>query len=73
MDIQVNPELVQTAYRQMLSDANSQVALLQAAATGLQQEKDRLEKENKQLRQENGSLRQQTGRKDGVPREEPSS
>lgn len=80
MDIQVDPNLVNQAYRGMLADANGQVALLQAAATQVQNElaqalaeKQSLENQVQELNEINTRLMETTGRQDGVPQEAPAA
>lgn len=73
MDIQVDPNLVNQAYQQMLNETQTrlqgQLVLLQAAATQLQGQVESLTKENEELRSKNTELMQASGRQDGVPQE----
>lgn len=63
----VDPDLVQQAYKGMLADSQSEVALLRAAATQLQQQVNQLATENKELKATNKKLLGESGRQDGVP------
>lgn len=67
----VDPELVSQAYKQMLAEANSQVALLQAAVSQLQSEVNSLRSEVEELKENNEELMAASGRQDGIPQEEP--
>lgn len=71
-EVNVDPSLVNQAYKQLLADSQGQVAFLQAAATQLQNEVHGLTRENETLKAENRSLMAQTGRQDGIPQEESS-
>lgn len=73
MDIQVDPNLVNQAYKGLLAEANGQVALLQAAATQVQNELAQAQAEIEQLRADNSRLMEATGRQDGVPQEAPAA
>lgn len=66
MDIQVDPNMVNQAYKQMLSEAQGQVAMLQAAATQLQGQVNSLTRENQELKVANEKLLSESGRQDGV-------
>jgi uncharacterized protein (DUF3084 family) len=67
--VTVDPNLVNQAYKQMLSDSQGQVALLQAAATQLQGELGQVTAERDQLKATNEKLMADSGRQDGVPQE----
>jgi FtsZ-binding cell division protein ZapB len=71
-EVPVDPTLVNQAYKNLLSNANDQVAFLQAAATQLQNENNELKAENSELKASNEQLTKASGRQDGVPREEAS-
>jgi septal ring factor EnvC (AmiA/AmiB activator) len=68
-EIQADPELVQQAYEQKLTQATREVVLLQAVATKLQQQVNELTAENKDLTATNQKLVTESGRQDGVPTE----
>lgn len=72
MDIQVDPHLINQAYKQLLSEAQSELVLVQAAATQLQSQNQDLQRQLDELREEHQKLMQQTGRQDGMPQEETS-
>jgi cell division protein FtsB len=71
MDIQVDPNLVNQAYRQILRDVQSslqeQLVLYTAVANQQQAEIDRLREENEELKLANKDLMAQSGRQDGIP------
>lgn len=74
MDIQVDPGLVNQAYKQMLVEVQGrlqdQVVMLQAACTQ-QGEQLRLARSRiEELETENAQLRSETGRQDGVPQDD---
>jgi hypothetical protein len=71
--VTVDPNLVNQAYKQMLSDSQGQVALLQAAATQLQDELSRTVMERDELKKTNQQLMADSGRQDGVPQESETS
>lgn len=71
-DVTVDPTLINQAYKTMLSNANDQLALVQAAATQLQQQVQKLTDENNELKVANQQLTEASGRQDGVPQEEPA-
>lgn len=68
----VDPDLINQAYQQMLSESQHQVAMLKAAATQLQGQVQQLNAENGELRAKNEQLIQASGGQDGVPQDEPS-
>lgn len=65
----VDPNLVNQAYKQMLSDSQSQVALLNAACNQLQNRVKNLEEQVEELQAANSRLMTDSGREDGVPRQ----
>jgi uncharacterized protein (DUF3084 family) len=71
MNMQVDPNLVNQAYRQLLGETQDrlqgQVVTLQAAVTQLQTENQGLKEENDRLQK---LLNQQSGRLDGVPQDD---
>lgn len=77
MDIQVDPNLVNQAYKQMLGEVQdrlqNQVVMLQAACTQLQSQLETATSEVEELKTENARLRAETGRQDGVPQDEDQS
>lgn len=62
----VDPNLVAQAYKVMLTEANSQVALLQAAASQLQNELTEVKQQLAETKSKNQELMSATGRQDGV-------
>ena len=68
--ITVDPNLVNQAYKNMLTESQSQVATLQAAATQLQGRINELTAENAELKKVNQDLTAESGRQDGVPQDE---
>lgn len=65
----VDPNLVAQAYKQMLTDSQGQVALLNAACNQLQNQIASLEEQVKELKAANERLMNNSGREDGVPRQ----
>jgi len=72
-ELTVDPNLVNQAYKQMLADAQGQLAFVQAAATQLQTQVAELTAENNELKASNKQLTEASGRQDGVPQEEASA
>lgn len=78
MDIQVDPSLINRAYKQLLAETQSrlqeQVVTLQAACTQLQDQLQARDGQVKDLTIELETLKKQvmaeTGRQDGVPQDE---
>jgi FtsZ-binding cell division protein ZapB len=67
--VQANPELVQQAYQQKLTQAIHETVLLQAVATELQGKVEELTQENSELKAVNQQLVASSGRQDGVSQE----